>query len=264
MSEKAAGVQNVFQFIAAMRQKRLCDMERGMRVAVFDLDGTLADTSADLIAAANAALIAAGHQAMLDPVRDRAEAFAGGRAMLTAGVSRNGARFTEAEMARHYESLLGSYAEAIAVHTRLFDGVERALAALATRGWTLSVCTNKPEALAVALLAELGLSERFAAVLGADTLPWRKPDPRHVLETIRRAGGAPDRAVLIGDTINDAEAARAAGVPCVLVSFGPEGQGVSRLGPDALLEHFDDLPDLLERLAPKDAIGVEAVAGPRL
>ncbi len=87
-------------------------------------------------------------------------------------------------------------------------------------------------------------------MLGADSLAVRKPDPRHLLETIARAGGVRARAVLVGDTVTDRDAARAAGVPCVLVSFGPEGPGIAALAPEALLDHYDALPALLERLVP--------------
>lgn len=218
-----------------------------MRVAVFDLDGTLADTSADLIAAANAALAEGGVGTALDPLRHRATAFAGGRAMLRAGL---GEAPDEAVVERLFPRLVAFYGAALAVNTRVYDGVGDALDRLAACGWTLAVCTNKPERLAALLLAELGLASRFAAMVGADTLAWRKPDPRHLTETIRRAGGRPERAVLVGDTVNDREAARAAGIPCVLVSFGPDGEGVAALGPEALLGHFDELPDLLDRLVP--------------
>ena len=117
-------------------------------------------------------------------------------------------------------------------------------------GWLLAVCTNKPERLAQLLLEALGIGGRFAALLGADSLPWRKPDPRHLLETIVRAGGDRGRAVLVGDTVTDRDAARAAGVPCVLVGFGPDGDAVARLGPEAVVAHFDELPAVLARLVP--------------
>ncbi len=221
-----------------------------MRVAVFDLDGTLADTSADLIAAANAAMAEAGIPAPLDPRHDRATAFAGGRAMLRAGLARRGGTPDEAEIDRLYPRLLELYRRDLAVHTRLYDGAETALDRLAAAGWRLGVCTNKPEGLAALLLKALGIDGHFAAMLGADSLPFRKPDPRHVLETIARAGGAADRAVLIGDTLTDRDAARAAGIPCVLVGFGPDPGAVAALAPDAIVAHFDELPALLERLVP--------------
>jgi len=221
-----------------------------MRVAVFDLDGTLADTSADLIAAANAALDETGFGAPLDAAGDRAHAFAGGRAMLRAGQARVAGAVDEAAVEAGYPRLLAHYAENIDRHTRSYDGVEAALDGLAAAGWGLAVCTNKPTDLAETLLARLGLRARFAAVLGADSLPVKKPDPRHLLEAIARAGGAPGRAVLVGDTATDRDAARAAGVACVLVSFGPEGPGIAALAPEALLDHFEALPGLLERLIP--------------
>jgi phosphoglycolate phosphatase len=232
-----------------------------MRVAIFDLDGTLADTSADLIAAANAALVEAGYAPRLDPVGDRAIAFAGGRAMLRAGLTRDGlardgltrdgaAEAEEALVERLFPRLLVRYEAALAVHTRIYDGAETALERLAEDGWTLGICTNKPERLALLLVEELGLKRHFAALLGADSLPVRKPDPRHLLETITRAGGTRERAVLVGDTVTDRDAARAAGVPCVLVGFGPEGGAVSTLRPEAVVAHYDELPAVLERLVP--------------
>lgn len=234
-----------------------------MRVAVFDLDGTLADTSADLIAAANAALAEAGVEPALGP-EDRAIAFAGGRAMLQAGFARAMPQAGFAQAARAvdaaaieaaYPRLLAHYEANIDRHTRTYEGAEAALDALAAAGWGLAVCTNKPFGLAETLLDRLGLRRRFAVVLGADSLPVRKPDPRHVWETIDRAGGARERAVLVGDTVTDREAARAAGVPCVLVGFGPEGAGVAALEPEAVLDRYADLPALLDRLSPARKTG---------
>lgn len=223
-----------------------------MRVAVFDLDGTLADTATDLILAANAALGELGHGAPLDTQAHRATAFAGGRAMLRAGLAARGVAPAEALVEQGFPRLLVHYEAAIAAHTRLYPGVEAALDRLDARGWGLAICTNKPVALADLLLVELGVRDRFAAVLGADSLSARKPDPLHLTETIRRAGGTPARSVLVGDTVTDREAARAADVPCVLVAFGPEGPGIARLDPAALIADYAELPDLLDRLVPED------------
>ncbi len=221
-----------------------------MRVAVFDLDGTLADTSGDLIAAANAALEEGGFGMPLDAETDRVFAFAGGRAMLRAGLERRLGVWEEGQVEAAYPRLLELYAENIDRHTKVYNGVEPALDALAEAGWALAICTNKPAALAELLLTRLGLRGRFRAMLGADSIDVRKPDPRHLTETIARAGGTPDRSVLIGDTVTDRGAARAARVPCVLVSFGPEGRAVAALEPEALLDHYDALPGLLDRLVP--------------
>ena len=213
---------------------------------VFDLDGTLADTSGDLIAAANACFTGRGLPSLLDPVEDALIAFHGGRAMLRAGYARIAADTLLPPTAEDedYARLLGHYGDAIAVHTRLYPGTEAALDALADAGHILSVCTNKPEALAETLLRELGIRDRFGALVGADTLPVRKPDPRPYQSAVERAGGTVARSFLVGDTETDRKTAAAAGVPVALVAFGPEGQALDRLAPEAMLAHFDDLPKL--------------------
>lgn len=220
------------------------------RVAVFDLDGTLADTAADLIAAANAALADLGFAGCLDPGSDHGTAFAGGRAMLRAGLARQGVAEPGDLIERGFPKLLSHYEAGIDERTRLYPGVEPALDRLTARGWVLAICTNKPVVLADLLLIRLGIRERFAAVLGADSLSVRKPDPLHLTETVLRAGGTQGRAVLVGDTATDREAARAADIPCVLVGFGPEGRGIARLDPAGLIDDYAELPPLLELLVP--------------
>jgi phosphoglycolate phosphatase len=218
-----------------------------MRTVVFDLDGTLADTSGDLLAAANACFAAMGHEEVLDKA-DALVAFQGGRAMLRFGFERLGIPWDEDEVSRQYIVLIDAYSRAIDLHTRLYPGVEPALRALHEAGFATAICTNKPEALAEALVSKLGLRPLFGALVGADTLPQRKPDPAPYFEALRRVGGDPARSFLIGDTETDALTARAAGVPIALVGFGPEGPGVARLKPDAMLDHFDDLLALAEKL----------------
>lgn len=216
---------------------------------VFDLDGTLADTSGDLIAAANACFQARGLGALLDPVADALIAFHGGRAMLRAGYARLPADTLLPPGAEDedYSRLLTHYGNAIAVHTRLYPGTEAALERLAADGHRLAVCTNKPEALAEVLLRELGIRKRFAAMIGADTLPVRKPDPRPYAAAVQGAGGTLAQSFLVGDTETDRKTASAAGVRVALVSFGPEGEGLSRLAPEAMLAHYDDLPALAKK-----------------
>ena len=215
-----------------------------MKSVVFDLDGTLADTSADLIAAANACFTDISDKPPLDPVADALTAFGGGRAMLNLGFSRIGA-FTQTDIDTQFPRLLEFYAENIDTHTTLYDGVLDALDVLQDQGHLLGVCTNKPESLAQELLTRLGIRDYFVAMLGADTLAVRKPDPVHLWTTIDQMGGRRDRAVLIGDTITDRNAAKNADIPCILVSFGPEGHGVKRMEPSALLNHYSQLPDLI-------------------
>jgi len=227
-----------------------------MRGAIFDLDGTLADTAADLLNAANRALAPHGLPA-LDHDRDKPFAGRGARSMIRRSMDLAGRDPDTAEAValtdRIFPDLLEAYEDAIAEHTRLFDGAERCLAALAAAGWRLGVCTNKPERLARILLVELGVAERFGAILGADTLAVRKPDPEHLFETARRIGVAPGRSVMLGDTKNDLDTARAAGVPCVLMRFGFAAEPLELLAPEATADHFDEVAGLLERLRPARA-----------
>ncbi len=220
-----------------------------MKTVIFDLDGTLADTSGDLIAAANACFHSLGQPDQLDPVVDQETAFNGGRAMLRLGFSRLDRVWGEDEINTLYPTLLSYYRENIDVFTTLYDGVEAALDQLADQGYGLGVCTNKPEGLAEILLERFAIRDRFGAMLGADTLSIRKPDPLHLTETIRRLGGSDDRSVLVGDTMTDRATARAADIPCILVTFGPKSRDVVAMEPDALLEHYSELPKVLSQLS---------------
>lgn len=227
-----------------------------MRGAIFDLDGTLADTAEDLLAAANVALAPYGLPALVLE-EDRAHAGRGGRSMILRALERAGVAAddpeAEALVRRVYPELLVAYERDIARRTRLFDGVEACLDALEAAGWRLGVCTNKPERLAHRLLGELGVMDRFGAVLGADSLPVRKPDPEHFRETARRVGADPARSVMLGDTATDRETARAAGVPCVLVSFGFAAEPLEVLAPDATAGCWSEVAALLEGLSPTES-----------
>lgn len=218
-----------------------------MRTVILDLDGTLADTSADLIGAANATLAGLGGAA-LDPAADRAVAFAGGKAMLRAGLARAGRALAAGAIDAAYGGLLDHYRRRIAAETRLYPGAEAAIEGLRAAGYRLGICTNKPIDLAEALLAALGVRALFDSLVGAGSLPERKPDPAPYRAAVAGAGGLLARSFLLGDTVTDRDTARAAGVPVALVTFGPEGRGVAALAPDALMDDFADLPALAARL----------------
>lgn len=219
-----------------------------MRTVIFDLDGTLADTSGDLIAAANSCFVDMGFGELLDPDKDAATALRGGRAMLTLGLARLN-RSQDTEILDHcYPLLLSAYKGAIDVHTVLYPGAMDAVERLKSLGYGVGICTNKPQGLADILLQRLGVRDAFDSMIGADTLAVRKPDPEPLREAARRAGGDPDRCVLIGDSDTDRNTARAAGVPSVLVTFGPAGGDMAALRPEALLDDFADLPGVVQRL----------------
>jgi phosphoglycolate phosphatase len=216
-------------------------------IAVFDLDGTLADTAQDLIATLNVVLAADGlPQVPFHRARDLIGA--GARPLIERGFALAGHALDEARLETLYRRFLEHYHTHIAVHTVLFDGVREALAALEARGFLLAVCTNKLESHALELLARLGMAERFACIAGKDTFAVFKPEAGHLLETIRTAGGDPARAVMVGDSRTDVDTARAAGVPVVGVTFGYTAVPMQELYPDAVIAHFAELLPAIDRV----------------
>ena len=219
-----------------------------MRSVIFDLDGTLADTSGDLIAAANMCFAQMGAPDLLDPQKDAGTALKGGRAMLSLGFSRLGRLGDEATLNAYYPILLEAYSQAIDVHTVLYPRAMDAVEQLKIQGYKVGICTNKPEALAALLLRRLGILDAFGSLVGAGTLVVRKPDPEPLFEAVRRAGGVPDMCCLVGDTVTDRATAKAANVPSILVTFGPAGGDMAALEPEGLLNNFDALPNLVAKL----------------
>lgn len=217
-----------------------------MPTVVFDLDGTLADTSADLLAAANACFQTLGLGNLLTAA-DKGTALKGGRAMLRLGFSR-AEGYDESHVDAQYQPLLAAYAQDIDSHTYLYDGAMQAVTDLKSAGYKVAICTNKPEGLAETLLTRLGVRHEFAALLGADSLPIRKPDPEHLLETVRRAGGDTRRCLLVGDTATDRNTSKAAGVPSILVTFGPGDDDVRDLNPEGLISTYAELLPEVRRL----------------
>ncbi|SHH26906.1 HAD hydrolase-like protein [Marivita hallyeonensis] len=218
-----------------------------MRTVIFDLDGTLADTSGDLIAAANHCFERMGFDTRLDPATDAGTALRGGKAMLTLGLERAG-QYSADLVETWYPELLSAYGDALDVHTVMYPGAMEAVETLKSNGMVVGICTNKPEGLAETLMSRLGVRAAFGSLVGADTLPTRKPDAAPYVAAVERAGGVVARSCLIGDTKTDRDTARAVGVACVLVGFGPSGEDMAALEPDAIIQHFDELPGVANRL----------------
>lgn len=220
-----------------------------MTAVIFDLDGTLADTSGDLLAAANVCFRDMGLGDVLH-AGDAGVALRGGRAMLRAGLNR-AERLDEAVVDQYYPVLLEAYSGAISAHTRLYPGAMEAIEVLKSRGHAVGICTNKPEALAHQLLLDLGVRDAFGSLVGADTLPVRKPNCEPLFEAVRRLGVDERSCVLIGDSDTDRNTAVAGGVPCVLVTFGPSGEDMAALEPEALLDDYAALPSVVAALLPR-------------
>lgn len=219
-----------------------CDMTNQLPpIAVFDLDGTLADTAPDLAAALNAVLASEGVPPLpFERARDMIGA--GARSLIMRGIREAGLPVVdEARLERMFGDFLDYYGRNLLNETKLFPGVPEALDRFRAEGWVLAVCTNKYENHSLELLDLLGIADRFAAICGRDTFPYFKPDPRHLTLTIERAGGSPSRAVMVGDSQTDISTARAANVPVVAVPFGYSEIPVAELAPDRLISHFDEL-----------------------
>jgi phosphoglycolate phosphatase len=214
------------------------------RTLLLDLDGTLVDTAPDVCAALNRLMRTRG----LAPftLAQTAAMIGDGVAVLVQRAFAAHARKPDdqavAEFGRDYDAH-------VAKESRTFPGVTEFLREHADLGWRMAVCTNKPEAAARKLLAHMGLDHLLQAIGGGDSFPVRKPDPAHLLATLRLAGGEPAASVMVGDHANDVAAAHGAGVKAIFVTwgYGPLAMGQ---GADAVA---DDLPALrlaIERLVP--------------
>lgn len=215
---------------------------------VFDLDGTLVDSAPDLLATLNAILPRHGFAADRDPgLRDGIGH--GARHLVEFALHRQGTVAPPAQLDHMHKDFLDYYEANICVETRLYPGLSDLLDRFTEAGWRFAVCTNKIEGLSRLVLEKLGVGGRFAAVAGGDTFPARKPDPAHLLGVIAAAGGKPDRAVMVGDSRTDLDTARSAGVPVIGVTFGYTPVPMAELGPDLLIDAFDDLlPEMADDL----------------
>ncbi len=214
---------------------------------VFDLDGTLLDTAPDLISAVNQTLALAGGTPVRADILRPVVSF-GGREMIRTGLDRSGLDTSDQAVDALFQSFLEHYGGHFAIETVPFPGLFDALDGLLEGGAGLAVCTNKIEALTWPLLEAFDLAARFSAVTGRDTFPVCKPDPRHLLGTIAKAGGDPTRAVMIGDSNTDVQTAKAAGIPVVGVTFGYTDVPITDLGCNAVVSHYGDLLEVVAEL----------------
>lgn len=211
---------------------------------VFDLDGTIVDTAPDLVRATNHVMTVSGLPAA--PADIITPAVSGGaRAMIIAALHHAGRPPDSLDTEPLLDMFSQFYIANIAVESRPFPGLIDALDYFAAARCFMGVCTNKRHANALLLLETLKLDGYFGAVLGADALSVRKPHPDHVLTTIGRAGGDPARAVMVGDSAPDIEAARAAGVLSIAVSYGYSDAPVESLAPDRIIADLSELPGVV-------------------
>ncbi|MGL4325637.1 MAG: HAD hydrolase-like protein [Beijerinckiaceae bacterium] len=215
---------------------------------VFDLDGTLADSARDLIKTLNVILESQNVPGVpIEKARDLLGA--GARPLIERGFALYGKTLPPPLLDQLYQDFLNHYHDHLADETVLFPGVLDSLDALEAEGWRFAVCTNKLEQHSRILLDALGIAGRFAAICGKDTFPVFKPDPGHLTGTVALAGGRADRAVMVGDSRADIDAAIAASIPVVAVSFGYTNVPVRDLGPTVVIDHFSELQTAVRRCA---------------
>ncbi|GAN78921.1 HAD-IA family hydrolase [Acidocella aminolytica] len=207
-----------------------------MRAVIFDLDGTLIDAALDITSKLNQVLAADGHAPLtLNEVRSMIGD--GAKVLVERAFA---ARGTQAQ-AQNFERFMTIYAENPVIETVIYEGIIPALETLRDEGRPLGICTNKPMRATQEVLAALDLARFFGAVVGGDSTPYRKPDPRHLAAAL--AGLEVTDAIMVGDHANDMNAAAGLGLPAIFCTWGyGEGKGEARA------EHPAELPGLITRL----------------
>lgn len=218
------------------------------RAVLFDLDGTLIESAPDIARAVNRTL-ADHHRPPLTAGDVRRLLGDGATQLVADAFAATGPALEPPVLPMVVRAYLAHYGAQDADPACVYDGVAETLAALAAQGVALAVCTNKSEAIARKVLDQIGLGPRFGAVIGGDSLPVRKPDPEPLRAACRILGVTPAQAVMVGDNRNDVLAARAAGMPVVVVSYGYPRMPVAALGGDRVIDRFDHLIDTLARLS---------------
>lgn len=216
------------------------------KTLIFDLDGTLIDSAPDLANALNQLL----GDYDLAPLT-----LSDVRQMIGDGAWKLVERGFEARNIELPDSLdtlvkrfIIHYEKAIAVDTVLFPGVIETLKKLKAAGHTLGVCTNKPYAPTKALLDIFDISQYMDGVVGGDSLPFKKPDGRHITQLLDDMGRPHDTAIMVGDSQNDVYAARDANIPVIFMTFGYTRISAAELKPNATLGDFSEIPAVINNL----------------
>ncbi len=223
-------------------------MTNPQKLMLFDLDGTLIDTAADLIAALDACLAKRGHL-QSDPDTARSWIGHGARHMIRNALVHHRIAFDDPMIEAMYRDFLNYYQANISRFSKPFPGLLHALDQLQAAGWMFAVCSNKQELLCRQLLEELDMSNLFATVSGGDTFGVSKPDAGHILGTIDAASGQRERSIMVGDASTDVDGARAACIPVIGVTFGYTPVPMHDLGPDIMLNDYAGLtPEIADGL----------------
>jgi phosphoglycolate phosphatase len=217
-----------------------------VKMVMIDLDGTLIDTVPDLAAAGNRMLADLGRPEWPD---EKARTWIGNGVPRFVKRNLTGEMWAEPEESLFQQGLAlfqKHYAAAVSALSRPFPGVIEGLDQLKARGFALACITNKAEAFTLPLLKDLGLYPYFKLVLSGDSLPRQKPDPLPLQHACQHFGITPDHGVLVGDSSNDVEAARAADMPVICVTYGyNHGHDIRDSHPDAVVDSLLEVPQYL-------------------
>lgn len=227
----------------------------GIRAAIIDLDGTMLDTAPDFLVAVNA-------------MRTELQATPVGIEVITRFVGKGtenlvrsilGLDFTPEQAAARYEQALDAYMRAYSAingrHATVYPGVAEGLRHMQEQGLRLACVTNKPVGFALPLLETAGLLDAFEVVYGGDSLPRKKPDPMPLLQVCADFSLAPQRVVAIGDSSNDAQAARAAGCRVLTVPYGyNHGQPIQEIDSDGIVDTLFDAARLISAANPNQHV----------
>ncbi|CCQ75454.1 phosphoglycolate phosphatase [Magnetospira sp. QH-2] len=217
---------------------------------LFDFDGTLVDSVPDVCHGLNKAL-ARIDRAPRTVEQVKSWVGKGARDLVVSALELSGGVLSDCETDAVCKDFLEAYAAEPIIDSVIFPGAVEMLETLQAQGKTLGICTNKPSLTAAPVMQALDLEKYFPVVLCGDQVIHKKPDARHVLDCVTAMGGTPERAVLVGDSENDAYAARNAGIAYVMVSFGYCHEPMDSLPMDVLIDHLSDLPDTIARMSRK-------------
>jgi phosphoglycolate phosphatase len=214
---------------------------------LFDLDGTLLDTAPDLHNTLNHCLISAGREAVtLESVKHMVGQ--GARVLLERGLTATGGMLEETEIQELMDLFFSFYGEHLSDHSVAYPGMIASLEKLQADGCIMGICTNKPVGFAKTISTDFNLDRFFPVITGGDSFEIRKPHPGHIEKSLDLLGNTDLPTVMIGDTHNDIDAANAADISSIAVSFGYGDQAASDLGATAIIDHFDELYETLSEV----------------
>jgi phosphoglycolate phosphatase len=222
-------------------------MANNIEAVIFDLDGTLIDSAADLQRALNFTLAEFGRETL---------ALTAVRSMIGEGITMLVKRGFEAtgvipnpnELEEAVTRFIHHYDQGLLVHTKLYPGVQKTLKTLLENGRRLSVCTNKTYNQSVAILEGLKISGLFEVVTGGDTTDRRKPDPKPLMRTLEKMEATPATAIFVGDSDIDVETATSAGTLSILVAYGYSNVDIKSLGATHVIDDFSVIPQIIREL----------------